>query len=186
MKNHLIANLKFVNDRPRSNFLLPNQANASPLLTALANPSELFSLPSFLSTSGPNGVGAYGTASSQSSLGGGSGSSPPSSWPASFSPSNTNNHRGFQPGSGPRGGGYAGFEESLKGRIGAGGQYGLIDVKDVGCCCSLDTLDDGGAGENVVVLGWHGGVDVLKLARGMLELIGRIEGLPGSVHVAKV
>ncbi|RPA79029.1 hypothetical protein BJ508DRAFT_150335 [Ascobolus immersus RN42] len=161
----------------RSNFLLPNQANASPLLNALTNPSELLS---FLSTSGSN-TGAYGTASSQSSLG--AGSSPPSSWPASFSPSNGNR---FQPGSASRGGGYAGFEESLKGRVGAGGQYGLASVTDVGCCCSLDTLDDGAAGENVVVLGWHGGLDVLKLGRGVLELIGRIEGLSGSVHVAKI
>jgi hypothetical protein len=74
----------------------------------------------------------------------------------------------------------------LKGRVGAGGQHGLASVTDVGCCCSLDTLDDGTAGENVVVLGWHGGIDVLKLGRGVLELIGRIEGLPGSVHAAKV
>src|SRR5690606_25043876 len=89
----------------------PQQANSpSPLLSALSNPSELFS---FLSTSNPrDGT----TASSASSIVGGS--SPPSSWPASFSPAGA---RGFQPGSRGNGNGYLGFEESLKGYNARGG-----------------------------------------------------------------
>lgn len=67
--------------------------------------------------------------------------------------------------------------------------------------CTFDTLDEpfggyagaaasggagNGGGDNVVCLGWEGGVDVWKIGRGVLEQVGRLEGLGGGVKSAKV
>lgn len=67
--------------------------------------------------------------------------------------------------------------------------------------CSFDTLDEpfgghagattgngggSGGGDNVLCLGWEGGVDVWKVGRGVLEQVGRLEGLGGGVKSAKV
>lgn len=67
--------------------------------------------------------------------------------------------------------------------------------------CTFDTLDEpfggyagaaagggigNGGGDNVVCLGWEGGVDVWKVGRGVLEQVGRLEGLGGGVKSAKV
>ncbi|PWW72849.1 hypothetical protein C7212DRAFT_285702 [Tuber magnatum] len=72
--------------------------------------------------------------------------------------------------------------------------------------CTFDTLDEpafgganggfmglavsggngNGGGENVVCLGWEGGVDVWKVGRGVVEQVGRLEGLGGGVKGAKI
>lgn len=67
--------------------------------------------------------------------------------------------------------------------------------------CTFDTLDEpfggitgaaasggagNGGGDNVLCLGWEGGVDVWKVGRGVLEQVGRLEGLGGGVKSAKV
>ncbi|KAH0612967.1 uncharacterized protein H6S33_009347 [Morchella sextelata] len=67
--------------------------------------------------------------------------------------------------------------------------------------CSFDTLDEpfgghagattgngggSGGGDNVLCLGWEGGVDVWKVGRGVLEQVGRLEGLGGGVKSAKI
>lgn len=71
--------------------------------------------------------------------------------------------------------------------------------------CAFDTLDESafgagtgaftglatsgggnGGGENVVCLGWEGGVDIWKVGRGVVEQVGRLEGLGGGVKSAKV
>lgn len=67
--------------------------------------------------------------------------------------------------------------------------------------CTFDTLDEpfggyagaaasggtgNGGGDNVVCLGWEGGVDIWKVGRGVLEQVGRLEGLGGGVKSAKV
>jgi len=43
-----------------------------------------------------------------------------------------------------------------------------------------------GGGDNVVCLGWDGGVDIWRIGRGAVEQVGRLEGLRGSVKGAKV
>ncbi|KAI5808513.1 hypothetical protein DFH27DRAFT_606808 [Peziza echinospora] len=159
---------------------------ASPLLSAF-NPADLFGR-SFLS-------GSPGTNSTApSSLTGGS---PPNSWPASYQ----NN------GSLPRGAGgsvphqrlsgtYPSFEEQLSrnGRFmnqhmfsnntGVSGDSNKLTPGDGGYACSFDTLD--GDSENVVCLGWEGGIDVWRVGKGSLDLIGRLEGLSGGVKSAKI
>ena len=163
-----------------SSFKSTHAATASPLLSALANPSDLFGR-SFLSASpGTNST-------TPSSVTGGS---PPSSWPASY----TNN------GSLPRGiggsvphqrgnGAYPSFEEHLS-RNGAFGAYqrhpnssgdtGRLTPGDGSYACSFDTLDSDS--ENVLCLGWEGGMDVWRIGKGSLDLLGRLEGLPGAVR----
>jgi len=75
---------------------------------------------------------------------------------------------------------------------------------DSGFACSFDVLDDVDittatvkangqqatapltSGTDVICLGWEGGVDVWKVGRGDVELLGRMSGLTGSVVGAKV
>ncbi|KAF8471786.1 hypothetical protein BDZ91DRAFT_760427 [Kalaharituber pfeilii] len=161
-------------------------ATASPLLAALSNPSDLFSR-SFLSAS----PGTNSTAPSSVT-----GNSPPSSWPASYNNS----------GSLPRGiggsvphqranGAYPSFEEHLSrngtsvyqrfaNSSGIPGDMSRLIPGDVGYACSFDTLD--GDAENVLCFGWEGGIDVWKIGKGSLDLLGRLEGLSGGVKGAKI
>lgn len=55
---------------------------------------------------------------------------------------------------------------------------------DASYACSFDTLD--GDSENVLCFGWEGGLDVWRAGKGSLDLLGRLEGLPGGVRSAKV
>jgi hypothetical protein len=66
--------------------------------------------------------------------------------------------------------------------------------------CELSTIDElgfgdgnaraagghGTGGDNVVCLGWDGGVDIWRIGRNTVEQIGKLEGLRGSVKGAKV
>ena len=66
--------------------------------------------------------------------------------------------------------------------------------------CELATVDElgwtstnarvaggnGGGGDNVVCLGYDGGIDIWRVGRSTVEQIGRLEGLKGSVKGAKV
>ena len=93
-------------------------------------------------------------------------------------------------------GAYPSFEEQLSrnGRFmnqhmfsnntGISGDSNKLTPGDGGYACSFDTLD--GDSENVVCLGWEGGIDVWRVGKGSLDLIGRLEGLSGGVKSAKV
>ncbi|KAI9849644.1 MAG: hypothetical protein M1837_002769 [Sclerophora amabilis] len=56
--------------------------------------------------------------------------------------------------------------------------------------CGLDTLpiDSGGSRSNgdVLLLGWQGGLDVFKVEKDKLDLVGRLEGLRGAVIGARI
>lgn len=60
-----------------------------------------------------------------------------------------------------------------------------------GYYCGLDTLSMCGdepskLAENVLVVGYEGGLDIYKMERGRMDVIGRLEGLRGSVLAAKI
>lgn len=55
---------------------------------------------------------------------------------------------------------------------------------DASYACSFDALD--GDSENVLCFGWEGGLDVWRAGKDSLDLLGRLEGLPGGVRSAKV
>jgi hypothetical protein len=62
---------------------------------------------------------------------------------------------------------------------------------DSGYYCGFDSLALAGNGpssdaENVLLLGWQGGLDVFRVERDKLDIIGRLEGLRGGVIDAKV
>ncbi|KAF3150830.1 hypothetical protein TWF569_004370 [Orbilia oligospora] len=79
---------------------------------------------------------------------------------------------------------------------------GHLKPGDGGWAFSFDILDDlegiigsesaqkasgnGVVGTDVVCLGWDGGVDVWKVGRGVVELLARMSGLPGTVIGAKI
>ncbi|KAG0639610.1 hypothetical protein HOY80DRAFT_1009447 [Tuber brumale] len=82
----------------------------------------------------------------------------------------------------------------------------LLQPGEGNFACTFDTLDEpafgganggfmglavsggngNGGGENVVCLGWEGGVDIWRVGRGVVELVGRLEGLGGGVKGAKI
>ncbi|EPS43957.1 hypothetical protein H072_2068 [Dactylellina haptotyla CBS 200.50] len=92
----------------------------------------------------------------------------------------------------------------LSGRGGARppAHAGHLRPGDGGWAFSFDVLDDlegligsesaqkasgsGVVGTDVVCLGWEGGVDVWKVGRGVVELVARMSGLPGTVIGAKL
>ncbi|ORY02476.1 hypothetical protein BCR34DRAFT_605575 [Clohesyomyces aquaticus] len=60
-----------------------------------------------------------------------------------------------------------------------------------GYYCGFDTLSMAGdeasrTAENVLVAGYEGGIDVYRVDRGKMDIIGRLEGLRGSVLGAKI
>lgn len=60
-----------------------------------------------------------------------------------------------------------------------------------GLFCGFDSLEGSNAGSsatanNVVLLGWEGGLDVYRLLRHRSDIVGRLEGLRGSVIDAKI
>jgi hypothetical protein len=60
-----------------------------------------------------------------------------------------------------------------------------------GYYCGFDSLAVPGSGtssdaENVLLMGWQGGLDVFRVERDKLDMIGRLEGLRGGVVGAKV
>lgn len=60
-----------------------------------------------------------------------------------------------------------------------------------GFFCGFDSLESSNAGSsatanNVVLLGWEGGMDVYRLLRHRSDIVGRLEGLRGSVFDAKI
>lgn len=59
-----------------------------------------------------------------------------------------------------------------------------IGPGDASYACSFDTLD--GDSENVLCFGWEGGLDVWRAGKGSLDLLGRLEDLPGGVRNAQV
>ncbi|KAK6537873.1 hypothetical protein TWF694_010772 [Orbilia ellipsospora] len=92
----------------------------------------------------------------------------------------------------------------LSGRGGARppAHSGHLRPGDNGWAFSFDVLDDlegligsesaqkasgsGVVGTDVICLGWEGGVDVWKVGRGVVELVARMSGLPGTVVGAKL
>ncbi|KAF2110009.1 hypothetical protein BDV96DRAFT_501348 [Lophiotrema nucula] len=75
---------------------------------------------------------------------------------------------------------------------------GLDDVDNEGITagegghfCGLDTLSMAGdeasrGAENVLLVGYQGGLDVFRVERGKMDVIGRLEGLRGNVLSAKI
>ncbi|KAF2738476.1 hypothetical protein EJ04DRAFT_429042 [Polyplosphaeria fusca] len=62
---------------------------------------------------------------------------------------------------------------------------------EAGYYCGFDTLSMAGdeaskACENVLIVGYQGGLDVFRVERGKMDVIGRLEGLTGSVLGAKI
>ncbi|GAB7357692.1 hypothetical protein MBLNU459_g0363t1 [Dothideomycetes sp. NU459] len=60
-----------------------------------------------------------------------------------------------------------------------------------GYFCGFDSLEGSNAGSspaanNVILLGWEGGLDVYRLLRHRSDIVGRLEGLRGSVIDAKI
>ncbi|KAH0562198.1 hypothetical protein GP486_003109 [Trichoglossum hirsutum] len=71
-----------------------------------------------------------------------------------------------------------------------GREPGLVPG-DSGYYCGFDSLALAGDGassdaENVLLMGWQGGLDVFRVERDKLDIIGRLEGLRGGVIDAKV
>ncbi|KAI5801236.1 hypothetical protein EDC01DRAFT_612607 [Geopyxis carbonaria] len=171
--------------------------------------------PTFLSGSSPSSgaPGSLGSASGGVGLSGGS--SPPPSAPASYSSGGgfsasrqVRGYPGFEeqysaPSSSSAGGYYPsqryqhgspvltnGQTSGVGAHVNSGEQY----------ACELATLDElgisggsarlaGGAtsgGDNVICLGWDGGVDIWRIGRGAVDQIGRLEGLKGGVKSAKI
>jgi hypothetical protein len=60
-----------------------------------------------------------------------------------------------------------------------------------GYFCGFDTLSMAGdeaakAAENVLLVGYQGGIDVFRVERGRMDVVGRLEGLRGGVIGAKI
>jgi hypothetical protein len=60
-----------------------------------------------------------------------------------------------------------------------------------GYFCGFDTLSSAGdeaarGSENVLLVGQQGGLDVFRVERSKLEIVGRLEGLKGAVIGAKI
>ncbi|KAF2625876.1 hypothetical protein BU25DRAFT_412129 [Macroventuria anomochaeta] len=68
---------------------------------------------------------------------------------------------------------------------------GSVPPGEGGCFCGFDTLSMAGdeaarSTENVLLIGAQGGLDVFRVERGKLDIVGRLEGLRGGVIGAKV
>lgn len=66
-----------------------------------------------------------------------------------------------------------------------------ITAGEGGYYCGFDTLSMAGdeaarGAENVLVVGYQGGIDVFRVEKGKMDVVGRLEGLRGSVVGAKV
>lgn len=199
----------FSNSRnPKSPHL--SNAGASPLLSALQNPSEIFTrsipFPSFPGSSPSSGApNSLGSAAGGVGLSGGP--SPPPSAPASYSSAGgfsvpRTRYHGFDeqysaPNSTPGGHFYSKrypqHHAAVNGHTtGAHIQPGqnsyaveLQNTDDLSA--SGSPRNDGSApSDNVVCLGWEGGVDIWRVGRGVVEQVGRLEGLSGGVKSAKV
>ncbi|TGZ84541.1 hypothetical protein EX30DRAFT_360583 [Ascodesmis nigricans] len=187
----------------------PNPSTAaSPLISAIPNASFARSipLPSFLSNSSPSSgaPGSLGSASGGVGLGGVAASPPsgPGSYSSGggFGPS----RRGYQAFDGQHSApNSAGFQNSYgatspasAGRFNNGGH---VQPGENNFACELQTIDDPsvtgygrtkpggtGGGDNVVCLGWDGGVDVWRIDREKADSIGQLTGLNGQVMGAKI
>lgn len=188
----------------------------SPLLSALPNPGDLFNravpFPSFLSSSSPSSgaPGSLGSASGGVGLSGGP--SPPPSAPASYSsaggfsvPRQVRGYPGFdeyhashgsQPGYYNPTTRYSHGSHGSPVPVGQARAPGHAQPGSNGFACELAALDEPGAtgtartagsgGDNVVLLGWDAGLDVWRVGRGVVEQLGRLDGLRGGVRSAKV
>jgi hypothetical protein len=68
---------------------------------------------------------------------------------------------------------------------------GGLPPGEAGYFCGFDTLSMGGdeaarTSENVLLIGSQGGLDVFRVEKGKLDLVGRLEGLRGAVVGAKI
>lgn len=66
-----------------------------------------------------------------------------------------------------------------------------ITAGEEGYYCGFDTLSMAGeeasrSAENVLLVGYQGGLDVFRVDKGKMDIVGRLEGLRGSVIGAKV
>jgi hypothetical protein len=66
-----------------------------------------------------------------------------------------------------------------------------ITAGENGYFCGFDTLSMSGdepakAAENVLLIGYQGGLDIFRVEKGKMDIVGRLEGLRGSVVGAKV
>jgi hypothetical protein len=60
-----------------------------------------------------------------------------------------------------------------------------------GYFCGFDTLSMAGdeaakSAENVLLVGYQGGIDIFRVEKGRMDVVGRLEGLAGSVFGAKI
>lgn len=67
---------------------------------------------------------------------------------------------------------------------------GLVPGQD-GCFCGFDTLSMAGdeaarSAENVLLIGSQGGLDVFRVEKSKMDIVGRLEGLRGAVIGAKI
>lgn len=68
---------------------------------------------------------------------------------------------------------------------------GDVNPGESGYHCGFDTLGTAGhdpskVAENVLLIGYEGGIDILKVDRRKMDVVGRLEGLRGAVIAAKV
>jgi hypothetical protein len=66
-----------------------------------------------------------------------------------------------------------------------------ISPGESGYYCGLDTLSRAGdesakAAENVLLVGYHRGIDIFRVERRRMDIVGRLEGLRGGVLEAKI
>ncbi|KAF8247058.1 hypothetical protein K440DRAFT_644243 [Wilcoxina mikolae CBS 423.85] len=188
----------------------------SPLLSALQNPSELISrsipFPTFIAGSSPSSVAPNSLGSASGGVGLSGGPSPPPSAPASYSsgggfsaPRQVRGYAGFEEQySGPYGSAGTYYNSTQRYPHGSpnaqlnGGAH--LQPGESRFACELATVDElgwtgtnarvaggnGAGGDNVVCLGYDGGVDIWRVGRSTVEQIGRLEGLKGSVKGAKI
>lgn len=121
------------------------------------------------------------------------GPSPPPSAPASYSsgagsvPRQLKGYNGFEehPYSYPQ---YAGSPNSAAGALAAGLPGVARHASSNGqTAYEFATVDDAkGIEENVVFVGFEGGMEVWKVGRSAVEMVGRLEGMRGGVKGGKV
>lgn len=75
--------------------------------------------------------------------------------------------------------------------LGLDGASGGLQPGEGGYYCGFDTLAMAGdeaaqSSENVLLIGCQGGLDVFRVEQGKLDILGRLEGLRGSVLGAKI
>ena len=186
-------------------------AGSSPLISALQGPSDLLSRsipfsPFRAAPSPPGAPNSVGSTTGGVGLNGGP-SSPPSA-PTSYSSAGgggfnaSRQVKGYEDhGSVPYGGFggfYASSQRSAGGTLNVGANFQPNQNNYASALATIDELglvggnvrvaggNGASGGDNVVISGWDGGVDVWRIGRNTTEQIARLDGVRGSVMGAKV